>query len=218
ISHLGFRKDIDWVEWDSAVDVAMDLKKPIFFLIHKTWCGACKALKQEFTSSPEISDLIALSKKFVMVNVQDDDEPEDKKYAPDGGYIPRILFLGSDGEPLRTNNERRYKNNKHFYPLIPQVVEGMERALIEFEAIEEKFKQEVNERNIHSKEENVDEKRESETQVKSKKESEKGMENDENIAGDVGKKDGDNEKQDRENEMKKEDRKREKKQREKDNK
>ncbi|VDM53221.1 unnamed protein product, partial [Angiostrongylus costaricensis] len=222
------QKYIYWVEWDSAVDVAMDLKKPIFLLIHKTWCGACKALKQEFNSSPKMSDLIALSKKFVMVNVQDDDEPEDEKYAPDGGYIPRILFLDSDGEPLRTNNEARYKNNKYFYPLIPQVVDGMERALMEFEEItkgnedeenedegKQTFKQEVNEEDIHLKKENVDEKRERETQVKGKKESGKGMEKDENIAGNARKKDGDNEKEDREKEMK-EDTKGEKKQREKD--
>ncbi|KAK6047343.1 hypothetical protein COOONC_15154 [Cooperia oncophora] len=38
----GFRTEIDWVAWDKAVGVAKDLNKPIFFLIHKTWCGACK--------------------------------------------------------------------------------------------------------------------------------------------------------------------------------
>ncbi|KAJ1363065.1 hypothetical protein KIN20_022829 [Parelaphostrongylus tenuis] len=133
----GFPKEIDWVHFNNAADVAADLKKPIFFLIHKTWCGACKRLKQEFASFPKISDFIALSKKFVMVNVEDDDEPEDEKYAPDGAYIPRILFLDTDGEPLKTSNEVRYKNNKYFYPLIPQVIDGMERALMEFEALEE---------------------------------------------------------------------------------
>lgn len=38
---LGFGDDVDWVEWDNAVSVALDVNKPIFLLVHKTWCGAC---------------------------------------------------------------------------------------------------------------------------------------------------------------------------------
>uniref|UniRef100_A0A1I7WHH3 Thioredoxin domain-containing protein n=1 Tax=Heterorhabditis bacteriophora TaxID=37862 RepID=A0A1I7WHH3_HETBA len=153
----GFRSEIKWVEWSKATGVAKDLNKPIFFLIHKTWCGACKGLQREFNSSPNADDLIKLSENFVMVNVEDNEEPDDIKYAPDGGYIPRILFLASqllvliifqlifthsdtDGNPLMVNNEKKYKNNKYFYPLVPQVIQGMERALQEFEAVSKEQK------------------------------------------------------------------------------
>ncbi|WKY17114.1 hypothetical protein Q1695_001605 [Nippostrongylus brasiliensis] len=166
----GYGTEIEWVKWEQAIGVAKDLNKPIFFLIHKTWCGACKGLKREFSTSSKMPDLIKLSKKFVMVNVEDDDEPEDDKYAPDGGYIPRILFLDTDAELLKTNNEEKYKNNKYFYPLIPQIISGMERALDEFAARNE----DKEAKQTKSKKDEANEEKEKEKEnTKSKKEDKK---------------------------------------------
>ena len=42
------------------------------------------------------------------------------------------MLLDTNEDLLKTNNEKKYKNHKFFYPLIPQVIDGMERALKEF--------------------------------------------------------------------------------------
>ncbi|KAI1708921.1 thioredoxin-like domain-containing protein [Ditylenchus destructor] len=128
----GFGADIDWVGWEKAQSIAMDLDKPIFFLIHKTWCGACKSLKQNFQTSNKRKELVELSSQFVMVNVEDDDEPEDKMYSPDGGYIPRLLFLNKHGVPLDVNNEKNYPKNAYYYPLVADIVKAMKRALKQY--------------------------------------------------------------------------------------
>lgn len=39
---IGFGEDIEWVKWDEAIEKALEVNKPIFLLIHKTWCHACK--------------------------------------------------------------------------------------------------------------------------------------------------------------------------------
>ncbi|VDN40284.1 unnamed protein product [Gongylonema pulchrum] len=38
----GFGDDINWIPWEEAFSKAKSLNKPVFLLIHKTWCGACQ--------------------------------------------------------------------------------------------------------------------------------------------------------------------------------
>jgi len=125
----GFGTDIDWVDWDEAISAAMEENKPIALLIHKTWCGACQQLKKSFQTSNKRKELIELSRRFIMSNVEDDDEPEDEVYAPDGRYIPRLFFLDKHGDPLSVDNKKNYPSNAYYFPQEPDVIRGMKEAL-----------------------------------------------------------------------------------------
>ncbi|KAI6176839.1 hypothetical protein M3Y97_00842200 [Aphelenchoides bicaudatus] len=126
LSH-GFGTDIEWIEFDKAEELSNELKKPVFVLIHKTWCGACKQLKNSFSSSPKRKEFIQLTRRFVMVNLEDDEEPQDDKFAPDGAYIPRLYFLkGSDVLPVTNKN---YPKNLYYFPQLPDVMKAMNQAL-----------------------------------------------------------------------------------------
>ncbi|KAL3090120.1 hypothetical protein niasHS_006572 [Heterodera schachtii] len=129
----GFGTDIDWVPWDQAVSVALDLNRPIFLLIHKTWCGACDALKKSFATSPKRKELLELSKQFVMVNTEDEEEPEDEEYAPDGRYIPRLFILNKHGKRLPVDNKKNYPSNVAYFPQVPDVIRAMKEGMEEFE-------------------------------------------------------------------------------------
>ncbi|KAF7633206.1 Thioredoxin domain-containing protein [Meloidogyne graminicola] len=134
----GFGKEINWIKWNEAISIALDLNKPIFLLIHKTWCGACQALKKSFINSNKREELIELSKHFVMVNLEDDDEPEEDEYAPDGRYIPRLFILNKKGHPLAVDNKKNYPNNKQYFPQVPDVIRAMNIGLEKFNEEEEK--------------------------------------------------------------------------------
>jgi protein-disulfide reductase (glutathione) len=122
-----WNENIDWVHWDHALAQGKSTGKPIMMVIHKSWCAACKALKARFVNSPEIE---ALSEHFVMANVEDDDEPADEKYSPQGAYSPRILFLTFQGEVADIKNDVvPDPQHLHFYGTAEEIVASMLEAL-----------------------------------------------------------------------------------------
>lgn len=122
---------INWV----TLDEARTLGKPTMLLIHKSWCGACKALKPKFAASAEIA---ALSAQFSMVNTEDDEEPQGEDYSPDGGYIPRILFLDSQGSVLKdVINAGGSPQHKYFYPDPSAILASMNAVLARSSASDE---------------------------------------------------------------------------------
>lgn len=123
----GFNENINWVNIDDGLRFVKERKRPGLILIHKSWCGACKHLKPGVTQSKEMEDL---SRKFVMINIQDEEEPNEKKYKPDGGYIPRVLFVNTEGEMMNeVINAEGSESYKYYYSSPQMIVKSMQRVL-----------------------------------------------------------------------------------------
>ncbi len=122
-------KKIPYQKFDkTALEEAKFQRKPILLLIHKTWCATCKQLRTLVEKSAEFE---VLSEYFVMAEAEDDEEPTDPKYAPDGSYAPRILFLdGNTGEPYPIQNPAPTDPSAlHYYASVPAMLRGMMMAL-----------------------------------------------------------------------------------------
>ncbi|CAM9665034.1 thioredoxin domain-containing protein 12-like [Lampetra fluviatilis] len=123
----GFGSHYNWSHTlGDALEEAEEFGKPILMLIHKHWCPMCKVLRPRFAHSREI---LRLSHHMVFVNLFD--EPLDDTFAPDGRYVPRILFLDYMGivhpEIYNIHGTAKYK----YYYLFPdeEIAPNMKRAI-----------------------------------------------------------------------------------------
>jgi len=125
----GWGDSIPWMELEAGIEKAKEEKKPLMLIIHKTWCGACQTLKGKFAKAKMIAEL---AKKFIMVNAEDDEEPWEEEYQPDGGkYIPRIFFLSPDGQVLKdvVNPKDEYKQYPYYYSNPAPIITVMQSVL-----------------------------------------------------------------------------------------
>lgn len=128
----GWGKNYDWVSFEDAQIMAKEQGKPVMLVLHKSWCGACKRLKPQFAEDDQIA---MAAKDFIMVNLSDHDHPRDKRFAPDGGYIPRILFLDSDFTVRdEIKNQFGNPNYKYFYTTPREISHSMDLAMDAHEA------------------------------------------------------------------------------------
>uniref|UniRef100_A0A9J8DKM7 Thioredoxin domain containing 12 (endoplasmic reticulum) n=2 Tax=Cyprinus carpio TaxID=7962 RepID=A0A9J8DKM7_CYPCA len=129
----GFGDHIDWRSLEDGMKEAEASGLPLMVIIHKTWCGACKGMMLvEFLDSVQISDIPRNIQNFFSVRLEkdcDEEEPKDEAFSPDGGYIPRILFLDPTGKVhSEITNKNGNPNYKYFYSNADQVVASMKEA------------------------------------------------------------------------------------------
>lgn len=109
----GFGDKIPWEPFEGALAHAKKDGMPVMLVVHASWCKRCKELKPAFSDS----EIEALSQRFVMVNADQDLEPKALDYAPDGDYIPRVVFLSPEGiEDLTLTNEARQRHRFFYTP------------------------------------------------------------------------------------------------------
>ena len=124
----GLGDHIDWQSWSRGLSVAKETQKPLMVVLHKSWCPACKSLKPKFQASKAIEKL---SSQFVMINAKEGEEPMgDSKLNIDGQYIPRVIFLDSEGNVLSdVINDDGNPQYKYYHMNSESIIKSMKKVL-----------------------------------------------------------------------------------------
>ncbi|KAJ8253032.1 hypothetical protein GJAV_G00208370 [Gymnothorax javanicus] len=106
----GWGEDIDWVEsYEDGLRKAQTSQKPLMIIHHLENCPTCQALKAAFSEDEEIQRMAR--EEFIMFNLMH--ETQDPNLAPDGYYVPRIMFV-DPSMVIRTDivaNDQLYKHS-----------------------------------------------------------------------------------------------------------
>ncbi|XP_023665831.1 anterior gradient 1 [Paramormyrops kingsleyae] len=124
----GWGDDITWVQtYEEGLTKMKESKKPLMVIHHKEDCPYSQALKKTFSLDKNIQKMA--QEDFIMLNLMH--ETSDKNLAPDGLYVPRILFV-DPSMTIRADIAGKYSN--HLYTYQPDdmdvLVKNMRRAKI----------------------------------------------------------------------------------------
>lgn len=84
---------------DSAVILAKQESKPMFIMVHASWCSVCKKMKKEVLPQKELGDIYNSHFINVMVDFDSEEGKMVKKQFEVVG-TPTFLYLTADGELL----------------------------------------------------------------------------------------------------------------------
>ena len=119
---------IAWRSFDEGLALAKKEGKPVCLIVYTEWCPHCTNYSRVFHDEK----VEKLSKNFVMIRLdQDQNKALTKGYAPDGAYIPRTIFLNSNGEIEPSIKARK---DKYFYFYDERNAAPLLRAMGEMQA------------------------------------------------------------------------------------
>lgn len=123
----GWNDAIAWRGLEEGLKEAKTSGMPVMMVVHTDWCGNCQKLKTTFNADAKLAQL---SERFVMVHVDQDAHPEVALYGPDGQYIPRVMFLDTNGNVDQgLQNPNRPSKYRYFYTPQEDLVATMRQAL-----------------------------------------------------------------------------------------
>lgn len=122
----GWGDEIAWRGLSEGLDEAKRERMPLMLVVHTSWCSKCKKLKASTFRDQKLHEL---SEQFVMINIDQDAEPNALDYAPDGDYIPRVVFLDPDGKVDAELKNSRPSRFSYFYMPQDDLIGTMQKAL-----------------------------------------------------------------------------------------
>ncbi|XP_048835076.1 anterior gradient protein 3-like [Brienomyrus brachyistius] len=107
----GWGNSINWAQtYEEALSKMKKSQKPLMVIHHLPECPHSQALKKVFAANEEIQKMAR--EDFIMLNLME--ETSDKNLAPDGYYVPRIVFVDPT-MVVRDDIVGKYDNGRYVY-------------------------------------------------------------------------------------------------------